>query len=987
MKRKNRIRIISVLLIVCLFCSYLPASAIAVGQEETPVAAPREITLSDVLAGVATIEDLYGKLDESVVPDAIGYDEAVKKQHVARLYEEEGNDLNKVIFLNADGSKTMYTFDHPVKYQTAAGEIQDISLEIADSLSSNAAFVSASADAVTTFSANLSDGISLSGNGVNIDLVPLLPTTSSGNNMAQTGSMGATSGNLTLHTAIRLDEKTVSYYYDDKTTIEYSLTYTGFKEDIVVSEYTGQTEYSFLLNTGGYALEEINGSYFLVDDAGNIKATIGDIIIFTADERNNALGQIVPTTIREKEQYLLTIVIDEDYLADENTAYPIRIDPTVEITYAEDGAGKIEDATVYTDDTTNPYLYSIFVGNKQNGGIARILMKFPGLDLSNLGENVYIESASVSLRDLLCEATPLAVSCYVYCGGIWNEEDGVTWDETIEKYDEYLSTYLDTQTISYTNGAALSNPHRYHFDITEAARGWMDGNYNYNKGLIFKASDSVENGTTYNWKTLSSYNRGSYEPRLTITYSPDVWQLVNNDDYFINNKETGKYLRYLAGNIDGASGLLKNLIAPSIKWTVQKSSSGDGYFIRSMIGSSNYLAVPTNPADTSISSVEISDEAIPDRCLWDITLAAGGGCLIKSRYNNKYLYSDGENIYTVASVGEPLTSQYYSAVWRIPSASTYGNRPQENERIEMSAQTTILPLIIEDGQSAGVSVQLYYPNELWVNASDFTYEFLYPGRVSENRGVITGEATGVTTAIATHKVTTQQVIFAVVVGAQPTYTINHYVDQGFVARHGSASYVAEYDAAVQEIFSQIFGIDATSSIVTVTSLADNCKTMQFGSVATDNLDETCPHSFEHLNVDVLNSSIGWGHDLLTRVLWTGHELESLESLDFDYNGISYNSTHTVIIVPLETTSKSIYVLLHELSHQLGAPDHYCYKDYDQNNKCSNKNCDICVYNLPAVRECLMNSREKDVTKNLDALYCDSCLRIINGHLRDHHQEE
>lgn len=70
---------------------------------------------------------------------------------------------------------------------------------------------------------------------------------------------------------------------DNKTSLEYSLTYTGFKEDIVVSEYTGQTEYEFTLLTEGLALEKIDGSYYLVDEKGEIKANIGDVIIFTAD--------------------------------------------------------------------------------------------------------------------------------------------------------------------------------------------------------------------------------------------------------------------------------------------------------------------------------------------------------------------------------------------------------------------------------------------------------------------------------------------------------------------------------------------------------------------------------------------------------------------------------------------------------------------------------------------------------------------------------
>lgn len=355
--------------------------------------------------------------------------------------------------------------------------------------------------------------------------------------------MGSISAEETVisHAAARINEKTIQYRYDSKTTIEYSLTYTGFKEDIVVSEYTGQTEYAFTLRTGGYALEEIDGSYFLVDDGGNIKATIGDIIIFTADERNNTMGSIVPTTIVENEEYLLTIVVDPDFLADENTAYPIRIDPTVEINYDNNGAGAIQDATVYTDDTTNGALGSIFVGLKQNGGIARILMKFPGLDFDNLERIIEVHSASVTLRDLLCESTALTVYCYMYNGNRWDEST-VCWDNTIAVSPYYLSTHLDTKTISYSNGVALSDPHRYSFDITEAVQDWYQGTCSQNDGIVFKASNSVENGNTYNWKTLGSYNRASYKPTLQVTYDTYYYNSVSLDNVPTNLRSTTAHL-------------------------------------------------------------------------------------------------------------------------------------------------------------------------------------------------------------------------------------------------------------------------------------------------------------------------------------------------------------------------------------------------------------------------------------------------------------
>lgn len=72
--------------------------------------------------------DYFGPLDENSVPAAVGYENAVERLHVARMYDEEGDSLHNVIFKNADGSRTQYLFDYPVKYVTETGEIADIRL-------------------------------------------------------------------------------------------------------------------------------------------------------------------------------------------------------------------------------------------------------------------------------------------------------------------------------------------------------------------------------------------------------------------------------------------------------------------------------------------------------------------------------------------------------------------------------------------------------------------------------------------------------------------------------------------------------------------------------------------------------------------------------------------------------------------------------------------------------------------------------------------
>ena len=435
----------------------------------------------------------------STLPIEEEEDELPEREPIARLYGEEGDDLNKIVYLNNDGTRTMHLYDYPVKYRDASGEIRDISLEIADGTTELNRFQSSANSIMTAFPSKASDGISLSGEGVSIKLIPNIPA-------AETNAIHMT-GN-----AKRIDSKTISYDYDAKTTIEYSLTYTGFKEDIVVSEYTGQTEYEFLLQTNGLVLTQIDGSFYLTDESGKIKAAIGDVIVFTADEKNNTMGTMVAETLKENHSYLLTIVLDAQYLADPNTAYPIRIDPTIDINYDANGSGAIEDVTIYSNVTPDGASTSLFVGLRETRGISRILMRFPNLDLSGL-TGATVESAEVTLRDLICEGTYLSVYCYPFTGANWTESTA-SWSMS-----QTWGPELDSEVISYSNGVNKNPKHRYTFNITAAVQGWINGTYSKVKGLIFKTSNAVETATTYEQRQFASYNRTNYRPTFSMTYA------------------------------------------------------------------------------------------------------------------------------------------------------------------------------------------------------------------------------------------------------------------------------------------------------------------------------------------------------------------------------------------------------------------------------------------------------------------------------------
>ena len=233
----------------------------------------------------------------------------------------------------------------------------------------------------------------------------------------------------------------------------------------------------------------------------------------------------------------------------------------------------------------------------------------------------------------------------------------------------------------------------------------------------------------------------------------------------------------------------------------------------------------------------------------------------------------------------------------------------------------------------------------------------------------------------------------VIGGEQPAFTMRNYVDRGYRVRFDGYSNVYTYNSVVSAKFEQFFGLSCSCQYVLHTSSADNCKIARFGSVASDNLVAGCPHSSSHLTPTAMRDVMGNGTNVISRILWTGHIMTGNPASN------SVSSRYSVIATPKHTTTgstytnksdaevrkESIFTLMHELSHQLGAPDHYCYGIPDGSKVCSNTSCDICYMGRETMRSCMMTYRYDIEATDEDVLYCSSCLQIIAAHLTDHHQ--
>jgi len=491
MKTKRRV-------LAFLLSVFVMASALAAGASDSLIARSDSLPSS-------------GADTKTEAPLASSDAEAQRKSeitpYVGRLKAAE-KDLHTFVYANADGTHTMRVYSHPVKYLDEEGDVRDISLDIARDEAGRLASVDHPVR--VRFEGSLSDGVSVSRDDINVRMIPLEAADAKAAKTAQS------------------DGDRVAYAIDDRTVYEYRLTYSGVKEDIVVSEYTGKTEYRFRLLTNGLTPVLRDGGYCLVDDNKQIKATIGDIIVFTADDRNNTMGALSCSTVVEGQEYLLTIHLDGDYLRDEKTTYPIRIDPTLEVNYATNGAGAIEDITLNSLDSSVGTSGSLFVGLRQVYGISRVLMRFPYLTsyLDIIGFSGNLESAHVEIRDLLCQSNQnMTIECRVYnkTAPAWSESANSSWNDV---GSAYVGDLLDSKLVTLSGGNVADDAQRYRFDITDLACEWLDGTEDPAKGIVFKAQSTFENqtGSAINYwnKTFSSFNRDVYQPSLTLTYRTQI---------------------------------------------------------------------------------------------------------------------------------------------------------------------------------------------------------------------------------------------------------------------------------------------------------------------------------------------------------------------------------------------------------------------------------------------------------------------------------
>ena len=556
MKKKKLIsKVLAIVLVLSLMLSAFPSISVFAQElsskekltEKGDLWQPESNSNMLNFEGDLSLEELQSaKLSDEDTPEIVGQDNIEEKGHVNRLWEQE-EDLNSIVFQNRDGTKTMYYYNYPVKYKDANGKIKDKSNKISQTSSGD--FTNAENDINTYFpkKLNRNKGIELKFGEYVVEMAPDIK-----------GNSGAS--RQTGHNKYFDPTEYVQYpnVFDESISLRYTPTFEGYKEDIVLSKYTGINEFSFRLYTDGLSLVmNEDGAYYLIDPlTGEVKTLIGDLVVYDSkpfDVPDEILNESVsnPTeedyakkeatlkeliesvpienstsnellnnlktyshqyrveTVKQDSEYRITVVVDEEYLTDSERVYPVYVDPTISVSGS--GTGKtIQDAPIYANKPSTASggnTYNVVGYQGSTYGVGRTLMKFPGLS----SNSTYANLSSNQITSLQLHIYEGSGSTNNACIDLW-QYNGTSWTESTARCNNVgWDSYSNNFTWNFINCSGWQT-----FNLTSMVATWKSSSTALNKGIMLKNYTS-ESSSGYSKHFMST--ESSYKPYLTYTYN------------------------------------------------------------------------------------------------------------------------------------------------------------------------------------------------------------------------------------------------------------------------------------------------------------------------------------------------------------------------------------------------------------------------------------------------------------------------------------
>lgn len=282
--------------------------------------------------------------------------------------------------------------------------------------------------------------------------------------------------------------------------VRYDLTSNTLKESVIIaSAPANRAGYQYLLEVKNLVLElqEDNSIYAYAEDHAE-----GDEPLFVMPapylyDQERAYCDDIELILKETDNgYLLTYLLPQEWMAAEDRAYPVVLDPVVN---AELSFTNIADQTVFSK-TQLSYTWAMLCIGQGQYGIGRSFLKYK--NLPTLTSADVIVGAKMALYKIQTSSTSSEIDVHKV-NGTW-ESNTINWSNK----PSYDSTVEDYQ-IAGAKGW-------YYWDVTDIAQEWYTGD---NTGMMFKMEDSQEAAATdlYREFCSSDYTANTL-PFLSIAY-------------------------------------------------------------------------------------------------------------------------------------------------------------------------------------------------------------------------------------------------------------------------------------------------------------------------------------------------------------------------------------------------------------------------------------------------------------------------------------
>ena len=407
-------------------------------------------------------------------------------RHTQRLPELE--DLNTYVFANADGTRSIYMMHENVKYVDEDGAVRekDISLK-----SKIGGFGIVQSNVELFIPSTPLQGIDLEYSGFAIKLIP--------------------QGVTNAASAIQNDNSVVyDKAYGQSTKLVYTPLLSGVKEDIILSQYTANATYTFVLETDGLSIYGDESSYYL---ANSSKADpifyLGEILIYDAVGKP-AVGTMTVETVTEGQEYLLTVTADDDFLSDPTTVYPVTIDPSITVSDSTT-TGSIIDAPIfegYPSRNYATYVYNRVGTPSASYGIGRTVVKLSGLTSSNEYQTI----AANQITNVTFYAKEASGGSTQYIN-LYPLTSNTTWTESTVTWGN-----IGSHDTSVNYGNTMYNNQWTAFNITNLVKAWKNGTYSADAGFIMTNENEANNKCFCS----SEFSTASYRPYVVMTYDTAI---------------------------------------------------------------------------------------------------------------------------------------------------------------------------------------------------------------------------------------------------------------------------------------------------------------------------------------------------------------------------------------------------------------------------------------------------------------------------------